>query len=178
MRLWRPIHLTLDRTFLALSLNASFCMLVMGMLAICTSVIGPIDCYGGGGRVTQGQQQPSGGAHDDAQLGERTEYVDLIELNHFIDGEGREVFRQLIFYDWSDLDKRFHVRAWRLIKNDRQLPRRFWKPMHYECHWHDDGQRKKVSAKQLRETWAQQDPERVNRKFLPEDQRIPLFAND
>ncbi len=26
--------------------------------------------------------------------------VDLIELNHFLDVEGREVFQQLIFYDW------------------------------------------------------------------------------
>ena len=37
--------------------------------------------------------------------------VDLIELNHYIDEDGREVFRQLIFYDWSKSYKRFHVRA-------------------------------------------------------------------
>ena len=37
--------------------------------------------------------------------------VDLIELNHFVDEDGREVFRQVIFYDWSKSHKRFHVRA-------------------------------------------------------------------
>ena len=41
--------------------------------------------------------------------------VDLIELNHFMDEEGREVFQQVIFYDWCKVNKRFHVRAWRLI---------------------------------------------------------------
>jgi hypothetical protein len=112
------------------------------------------------------------------QVGQKSEQVDLIELNHFIDDEGREVFRQLVFYDWSEFEKRFHVRAWRLIKCEQQLPRRFWKPQRYECRWHDDGVSKTVSARQLRETWTQQDPERVNRKFLPEDQRVPLFAKD
>lgn len=65
--------------------------------------------------------------------------VDLIELNHFVDDEGREVFRQVIFYDWSDEHHRFHVRAWRLIKQDSQLPNRRWNPQRYQCTWHDDG---------------------------------------
>ena len=30
-----------------------------------------------------------------------TRHVDLIELNHFVDEDGREVFKQVIFYDWS-----------------------------------------------------------------------------
>ena len=168
MRLRRPNNLTLNRAFYALFLNASFCLMV----------IWPIDCHAGGGRIVEQIPHSDQSPHDDIQLGERVESIDLIELNHFIDGEGREVFRQLIFYDWSDLDKRFHVRAWRLVKNDRQLPQRFWKPERYKCQWHDNRQLKTVTAKQLRETWAQQDPERVNRKFLPEDQRVPLFAKD
>ena len=48
--------------------------------------------------------------------------VDLIELNHFVDEDGREVFRQVIFYDWSKSHHRFHVRAWRLIKRESQVP--------------------------------------------------------
>ncbi len=102
--------------------------------------------------------------------------VDLIELNHFVDDEGREVFRQLIFYDWSKSQHRFHVRAWRLVKYESQLPQRRWNPDHYQCTWHDDGLLRQVVAPQMRETWTQQDPERVNRKYLPEDQRAPLFV--
>ncbi|TWU55757.1 hypothetical protein [Rubripirellula reticaptiva] len=101
--------------------------------------------------------------------------VDLIELNHFVDDEGREVFRQLVFYDWSKTHRRFHVRAWRLVKHDNQLPTRHWSPDRHQCRWYDGGLLRQVSAPHMRETWTQQDPERVNRKLLPEDERVPLF---
>jgi hypothetical protein len=100
--------------------------------------------------------------------------VDLIELNHFIDQEGREVFRQVLFYDWSESHRRFVIRAWRLVKSDAQLPRRRWSPACYQCVWHDDGILREVTAPSFRETWTQQDPERQNRKLLPETERIPL----
>ena len=102
--------------------------------------------------------------------------VDLIELNHFVDEDGREVFRQVIFYDWSKAHHRFHVRAWRLVKNESQVPVRRWNPTRFQCTWHDDGLLRQVWAPQLRESWTQQDPERVNRALLPEDQRVPLFV--
>lgn len=102
--------------------------------------------------------------------------VDMIELNHFVDEDGREVFRQVIFYDWSKSDKRFHVRAWRLVKKPSQLPQQRWDPPMYQCTWHDDGMLRQVWAPTMRETWTQRDPERVNRKILPEDQRIPLWV--
>ncbi len=100
--------------------------------------------------------------------------VDLIELNHFIDQEGREVFRQVLFYDWSTTHRRYIIRAWRLVKSDSQLPRRHWAPARYECVWHDEGLLREVSAPAFRETWTQYDPERKNRKLLAEDHRIPL----
>jgi hypothetical protein len=106
-----------------------------------------------------------------------TQQVDLIELNHYIDEEGREVFRQLIFYDWSKSHKRFHVRAWRLIKHPNQVPQRHWSPTYYQCSWRDEGKLRQVTAPSMRETWTQQDPERVNREFLPESQRIPLWED-
>jgi hypothetical protein len=116
---------------------------------------------------------PGTDQHPSAAVKQR---VDLIELNHFVDEEGREVFRQVIFYDWSAAHRRFHVRAWRLIKQESQLPQRRWNPARYECTWHDDALLREVWAPQMRETWTQQDPERVNRALLPEDQRVPLFA--
>lgn len=101
--------------------------------------------------------------------------VDLIELNHFIDPEGREVFRQVLFYDWSGTHRRYVVRAWRLVKAESQLPRRRWSPPAYQCVWHDDGLLREVSAPSFRETWTQQDPERENRKLVREDERVPLI---
>ena len=100
--------------------------------------------------------------------------VDLIELNHFIDSEGREVFRQVLFYDWSPRHRRYVVRAWRLVKNESLIPRRRWSPPLYECLWHDDGLLRQITAPAFRETWTQHDPERTNRKLVSEDDRIPL----
>ena len=102
--------------------------------------------------------------------------VDMIELNHFVDEDGREVFRQVIFYEWSKQHKRYHVRAWRLVKKPSQLPQRRWNPAIYQCTWHDDGLLRQVWRPTMRETWTQKDPERVNRKLLPEDQRVPLWV--
>ncbi len=101
--------------------------------------------------------------------------VDLVELNHFIDENGREVFRQVVFYDWSKRHRRFHVRGWRLIKTASQLPKRSHVPNRYVTQWIDNGSLRRVHASQLRETWTQHDPERQNRKFLPEDKRRPLW---
>ena len=104
--------------------------------------------------------------------------VDLIELNHYVDEEGREVFRQLIFYDWSPSYKRFHVRAWRLVKHPSQLPQRRWSPALYQCTWRDEDKIRLVTAPTMRETWTQDDPERANREWLPESQRVPLWKDD
>ncbi len=101
--------------------------------------------------------------------------VDLIELNHFVDSDGREVFRQVLFYDWSPQHKRFIVRAWRLVKTDSLIPKRRWAPPGYQCTWHDDGVLRQVSAPQYRETWTQHDPERLNRLTVAEDDRRPLL---
>ncbi|TWU34228.1 hypothetical protein [Novipirellula artificiosorum] len=115
---------------------------------------------------------PSGSAREPETTQQQ---VDLIELNHFVDSDGREVFQQVIFYDWSKASRRFHVRAWRLIKAPDQLPIRQFSPPMYHCSWYEDRVKRKVNAPTMRETWSQQDPERVNRKFLPEDQRVPLW---
>ena len=115
------------------------------------------------------------GSHPDESLVVK-QRVDLIELNHYVDEDGREVFRQVVFYDWSSAHHCFHVRAWRLIKRESQVPVRRWNPSQYQCTWHDDGLLRQVWAPKLRETWTQRDPERVNRTLLPEDQRVPLFV--
>lgn len=101
--------------------------------------------------------------------------VDMVELNHFLDDNGREVFRQLVFYDWCPDQRRFHVRAWRLIKRESQLPRRRWNPNGYLVRWKDKTVTREVWANSMRETWTQYDPERVNRSLLPENERRPLW---
>lgn len=100
--------------------------------------------------------------------------VDLVEINHYHDARGEHVFDQLIFYDWSNQNRRFQVRAWRLIKSESQLPRRDFRHRSWLIRWHDDGVLREVSAASRRETWTQYDPELIERENLPQDQRLDL----
>jgi hypothetical protein len=107
--------------------------------------------------------------------------VDLVEVNHYHDARGEHVFDQLIFYDWSNQQRRFQVRAWRLIKTESQLPRRDYRQGNWLVRWHDDGVLREVTAASRRETWTQYDPELIERENLPQDQRLdlsPVFASN
>ncbi len=100
--------------------------------------------------------------------------VDLIEVNHFYDEYGNRILDQVIFYDWSTADGRFHVRDWRLLKRPAQWPVRDWDRHRYRCSWHDGPLLREVEATDMRETWTQHDPEVINRKFLPRSNRRAL----
>ncbi len=103
--------------------------------------------------------------------------VDVVEINHFFDEQGRLVFDQLIFYDWCAVQKRYNVRDWRLLKSPAQIPVRNWKDRDYVAVWHDFKERdvlRKVVAKMIRETWTQYDPELLEREFLPQEKRREL----
>ena len=103
-----------------------------------------------------------------------TERVDLIEVNHFYDDQGRLVFDQLLFYDWSHDDGRYQLRAWRMVKNNAQLPQRNWQSGGYGAIWQDGDVLRKISAPSIRESWTQYDPELTEREFLPKERRREL----
>jgi hypothetical protein len=102
--------------------------------------------------------------------------VDLAELNHFYDDEGRHVFDQVIYYDWSDPHERFQVRAWRIVKCPAQLPQHDWATGRWLAIWQDSEVLRRVTAASFRETWTQYDPELLEREFLPRDRRRELTA--
>jgi hypothetical protein len=106
--------------------------------------------------------------------------VDLIEINHYYDEYGKHVFDQLIFYDWSAEESRHHVRAWRLIKHDSQIPYRDWQKEQYVATWQDGDVLRTVQSDSIRETWTQYDPELLERAALPKSQRKELrrFRSD
>ena len=103
--------------------------------------------------------------------------VDLIEVNHFYDDQGRLVFDQVIYYDWSNQHDRYQVRDWRLLKSSSQVPLRDWRHGGYTSSWPDFKQSdvlRRVRAKVFRETWEQHDPELEDREFWPQEKRIEL----
>lgn len=106
-----------------------------------------------------------------------TDQVDLVEINHFYDEQGRLVFDQIVYYEWSHEHGRFQVRDWRLLKSSAQIPLRSWRDGVYVSEWNDFKQRdglRRVEAKLIRETWTQYDPELVERGFLPQEKRREL----
>jgi hypothetical protein len=106
-----------------------------------------------------------------------TERVDLMEVNHFHDDQGRPVFDQIIFYDWSSTDHRYQIRDWRLLKNANQVPLRRTSDGEYVAVWTDFKNRdvlRTTQAKLVRETWTQYDPELIEREYLPEGKRRKL----
>jgi len=104
------------------------------------------------------------------------ERVDLMEVNHFYDEQGRLVFDQVIFYDWAPEHSRYMVRAWRLVKNPSQLPERDWREGGYLAVWQDGEVLRRIRAESMRESWTQYDPELVEREYLPKERRRELRA--
>lgn len=102
------------------------------------------------------------------------DHVDLVEVNHFYDEQGKRVFDQVIFYEWCGAEGRYNVRAWRLLKTHEQVPLKDWKRGDYVAVWHDGETLREVRSRSIRETWTQYDPELVEREFLPKEQRKEL----
>jgi hypothetical protein len=100
--------------------------------------------------------------------------VDVIEYNHFYDEQGRHVFDQLIFYDWSPRENRYQIRDWRLIKTVSQAPYHDQQRGLYVATWHDGLTLRQVRGHAIRESWTQYDPELVERSVLPKEHRREL----
>lgn len=107
-------------------------------------------------------------------MSEVVDRVDLIEVNHLYDQQGRHVIDQLIFYDWDSAARRFQVRAWRLLQSDEQHPRKSWAKEDFVTTWRDQNIIRRVHAVQIRETWTTHDPEVREREMYPMEQRLDL----
>lgn len=99
---------------------------------------------------------------------------DVVEINHFYDDNGRLVFDQLIYWDWSEEDNRYQVRAWRLLKCEFQRPVRDWERGGFTAIWFDGERLRVVRHLSLRETWTQFDPELIERQVLATEDRREL----
>lgn len=112
--------------------------------------------------------------------------VDLVEVNHFHDEQGKQVYTQIIFYDWNESKSRFDIVAWRILP--KRLPSSAKKSTDYAADlpvynertgtyvvtWNDmktGAGMRKVNAGACRETFTQFDPEQEARTKLPLEQR-------
>jgi len=114
------------------------------------------------------------------------DHVDLAEDNHYYDGDGREVFRQQIFWSsylkWNQRelrwDRHLHVRAWVMNRNGDVIPYFVGGVPHYlvamprvEHGWGV------ISAASSMVTHTQNDPEMDDRLKLAKQNRVPLFSS-
>lgn len=96
--------------------------------------------------------------------------VDVIELNHFHDGDCKLVFDQVIFWDFCYVRHHYVVRDWRLVKAPEHIPLPDYDGDRWWMEWHDAKdlyRRRRVEAQCFRETWTQQDPELADRENVP-----------
>ena len=105
-----------------------------------------------------------------------SEHVDLVELNSHYDCMGRFVYEQVIFYEWRSDFNRYHVRAWVLSDGDKQ-PQRDYRNGLWIVKYTDRDQKfeRVITSTHFRRSWTQVDPERVNKKLLPESERHGLI---
>jgi hypothetical protein len=113
-------------------------------------------------------------------MGHVSESVDMIELNHFFDRQGRHVYDQVIFYERLASTGQFRVRAWCLVEDRESLNRRpVWNAItdQYHVDWLDSDQAilRSIRSPLFRETWTQYDPERLDKKHLEERYRLALI---
>lgn len=95
--------------------------------------------------------------------------ADLIEVNAYFDEDGRAVFTQLIFYDWTD--GAYRVFAWRMVKHPRCVPVYDAARGCYVSLMREGELIRQVTAPSVRWTWTQHDPEVADRQFLGKCQR-------
>lgn len=101
-----------------------------------------------------------------------TQQVDAIELNHFYDDQGRPVFTQLLFWEWTNGER--HLLDWRLQKTAIQ-PRRTadgWRLRFVD----GEDVREIDTPNEPRESYSQHDPELLERERLPKELRAGLIG--
>jgi hypothetical protein len=102
-----------------------------------------------------------------------TDTCDLLEANSYFDENGVHLLDQILFMEWDERDARYQIRSWRLLKNDAQYPRPCDEG--YETTWREGASIRRVTAPKFRVTHTQVDPELIERKHLPREQRHELF---
>ena len=100
--------------------------------------------------------------------------VDVIELNHVFDGDGRHVLSQLIFWEVHARSATENVVAWRLAKSGQPQPLRDVQQGGCLLLFRDGEHLRLVRGKRYRETWTQYDPEIDDRRVLPQHRRREL----
>lgn len=97
---------------------------------------------------------------------------DVIELNHYYDGDGKKIFDQVIFWRWQSIDagQRLECRDWVIRRPPQVLSIEPRPNGDKSVVWTERGRGallRRVEAPMFRETWTQFDPELKDRENRP-----------
>ena len=110
-----------------------------------------------------------------SQVGRVTEVIDLIEINHYQEANGRLSFDQVILYDWSHRHRAYVVRDYKVIRSPFLYPYKDWETGTIRMRWREDGIVQEVVGSNWRETWTKYDPEKENTQIVPRSDRVGLI---
>lgn len=99
--------------------------------------------------------------------------VSLIEHNEFYDQEARPVFKQFLFWNWSERHGRYDLIDWKLDKGTYHVTRDY-RTGRYVLRMQDGDTTREIWAEQYKETLTQHDPELVARDVTPVNERKKL----
>lgn len=106
------------------------------------------------------------------------ERVDIMEINHYYDEDTKKLqFTQVIFWEIHKPTQQKVVVKWYLLNDLHQRPRLVPGTREYVVTWIDEKDRRirKFYTNILTETWTTYDPERENKKILPEKDRLGIL---
>lgn len=103
----------------------------------------------------------------------RTDRVDVIEINHLYDDEGKHVLDQWIAWDWCPSERAYRVVDWRILQTPHQRP--VSGPCGVRSLWVDKDCVRRVRCVSVRETWTQVDPETADRQRVAVELRRKLI---
>ena len=89
--------------------------------------------------------------------------VEVVELNHVYDDEGRRVFSQVILWDWCARDSSHHVRDWAYVDKPP-----YAKVSGNTAYVPSGRGVQVIKGRAVRETWSQYDREAMDRAEVPE----------
>lgn len=108
------------------------------------------------------------------------ERCDMMELNHYYDKDGRQIYDQVIYWRRRPQDGKYEVREWALVEDRESVNNRPCKNENsgmWESYYKRSGDDYYliVTSPIFKESHTMYDPERENKKMTPETSRIGLY---
>lgn len=103
------------------------------------------------------------------------EHVDMVEINHLHDANGKPLIIQWIFWEWYEDESNCHVRLYKeAYEHDREKLMRVGDFTRFDFWDGSTESHRRIFVSHTKESWSQVDPERADKEHVAETERIRL----